>query len=458
MERLRALWDDLRSSLWLRPGVFVTVALVTSGVALELDRRVVGTPLGDVLLTWTGDPESSRQVLATIASGMITIAGVSFSIVVVALVLASNQFSPRVLGNFTADRIVQTVLGVFVATFVYAVLVMRSVRSAVVDGTPPYVPSISVFLAIVFAVVSLGFFVYFIHHISQSIQVSRIIRDVAETTIEAIDSLFEHESAPTGPARSRSSVLVPPAPCRVDAREEGYVVRIDEEGLVRTAVEQKTVIESVVGPGDFAALGSPLAVADCRPDDTESFGDRVRGAFVLGPRRTIASDPAFGFRELVDVAVKALSPGINDPHTACNCIDYLGSFLRRMADRDWPSAEYVDEEGTVRLRVPAADFGDYLDLAFTEIRRYGASDLAVSLRLIESLGGIASATHRTDRREAISRQARAVIEGADRGFDHPVDRAHLDVEIARLSEAIGADPKEAGLSVRQTLEGHTDQK
>jgi len=453
VERLYAFRDDVRASLWFRPGLLAAGSVVAAWVSLDLDRRVAGTPIGETLLAWAGDVDSSRQVLATIAGGMITIAGVSFSIVVVALVLASNQFSPRVLRNFTSDRVVQSVIGVFIATFLYAVLVMRGLRSATGDGHPPYVPAISVFLAIAFAVVSLGVFVYFIHHISQSIQVSRIVSNVSERTVAAIDALFEHDRAPTGPARARSAVLAPPAPCLVRAKNEGYVTRVDEGGLVRAAIELDTVIESIVGPGDFVALGAPLAIARRRPEDPESFGDRIRGAFVLGGRRTIASDPSLGFRELVDIAVKALSPGINDPHTACHCIDYLGSFLRRMADRDWPEPEYVDEEGTVRLRVPAADFEDYLDLAFAEIRRYGASDLAVSLRLIESLGGIASATRRTDRREAIWRQVRAVIEGADRGFDHPADRRRIDAEIARLDEMIEADPKEAGLSVRQTIEG-----
>jgi len=451
VERLYAFRDDVRASLWFRPGLLAAGAVAAAWVSLGLDRRVAGTPTGEALLGWAGDVDSSRQVLATIAGGMITIAGVSFSIVVVALVLASNQFSPRVLRNFTSDRVVQTVIGAFIATFLYAVLVMRGLRSGTGDG-PPYVPAISVFLAIVFAVVSLGAFVYFIHHISQSIQVSRIVSNVSERTAAAIESMFEHDRAPTGPARSRSAVLPPPAPCLVSAESEGYVTRVDEEGLVRAAVEIDTVIESIVGPGDFVASGAPLALARRRPDDPESFADRVRGAFVVGPRRTIASDPSLGFRELVDVAIKALSPGINDPHTACHCIDYLGSLLRRMADRDWPEPEYVDDEGTVRLRVPAADFGDYLHLAFTEIRRYGTSDLAVSLRLFESLGGLASATHRADRREAIWKQAREVIEGADRGFDHPADRRRLEAEIARLGEAVGADPKEAGFSVRQTIE------
>lgn len=452
MERLYAFRDDVRASLWFRPGLLAASAVVAALVSLDLDRRVAGTSTGEALLAWAGDLESSRQVLATIAGGMITIAGVSFSIVIVALVLASNQFSPRVLRNFTSDRVVQTVIGVFIATFLYAVLVMRGLRSATVDGHPPYVPAISVFLAIVLAVVSLGVFVYFIHHISQSIQVSRIVSNVSERTAAAIESMFEHDRAPTGPARSRSAVPPPPAPCLVSAENEGYVTRVDEEGLVRAAVEIDTVIESIVGPGDFVAPGAPLAIAHRRPEDPDSFADRVRGSFVVGLRRTIASDPSLGFRELVDVAVKALSPGINDPHTACHCIDYLGSLLRRMADRDWPAAEYVDDEETVRLRVPAADFGDYLDVAFAEIRRYGTSDLAVSLRLIESLGGIASATRRADRREAIWKQAREVIEGADRGFDHPADRRRLDAEIARLGEMVGVDPEEAGLSVRQTIE------
>lgn len=451
MERLRATWDDIRSSLWFRPGILVSGALVAAWIALGLDRRLVGTPVGEALRAWAGDAESSRQVLATIAGGMITIAGVSFSIVVIALVLASNQFAPRVLRNFTADRVNQTVLGVFVGTFVYSVLVLRSIRGAAGE-TGPYVPAIAVSLAVGLSIVSLGFFIYFIHHIAQNIQVSRIVRNVAELTEDAIEELFERERAPTGPARTRAAVFPPAGPHRVAADDEGYVVRIDEEGLVDAAADEETVIESVVGPGDFVALGSPLVVAHRTPEDPDGFDDRVRGSFVLGRQRTIASDPSFGFRELVDVAVKALSPGVNDPNTACNCVDYLGSFLRRMADRDWPSADYEDDDGVVRLRVPAADFSDYLDLAFAEIRRYGVSDLAVSLRLIEALGGVGLATERADRRDQIWEATTRVMEAADHGLVHPADRDRLNGQLVRFGNALDRDPDGVRLSVRHTIE------
>lgn len=444
MERFRAFLYDVRSSLWFIPGALAATAIAAAWAVLRLDRWIDTTPAAEAVRAFGGGPDSARSVMGTIAGGMITIAGVSFSIVVIALVLASNQFSPRVLGNFTRDRVNQTVLGVFVGTFVYSVLVLRSIRSGPEGGA--YVPVLGVTLGVVAAIVALGFFIYFIDRIAQSIQASQIVRSVATSTHAAIDSLFDREAAATGPARLGGALPAAPDGPRVRSDAEGYVVRLDAGGLVEAAAGEGLVLTSVVGPGDFVARGAPLAVVDREPSEPDAFADRVRGAYVLGRQRTIAVDPSFGFRELVDIAVRALSPGINDPHTACNCVDHLASLLRGLADRDWPASELTDDDGEVRVRLPAAGFGDFVELAFDEIRRYGRADLAVTLRLLEALAVVAEATERPGRRAALWERAKDVIAGADGGLSHPRDRARAGAAFERLASVIGEDPGPFALS------------
>lgn len=438
MERLSAMWEDVRSSLWFRPAALTLSAILLAFAALGLDRSLVDR--GVELPAWLGgDPASAREVLTTIASGMITIAAMSFSVVIIALTLASNQFAPRVLRNFTTDRINQTTLGVFVGTFVYSLLVLRAIQEGS-DG-PGRVPEIAILTAMAAAVASLGFFIYFIHHIATGIQVSRIIENVAEETRVSIDRLLASEHGVTGPARIRSAPLPVPDGWRVGAAGEGYVDRIDASRLVTAAKEADLVLDVLVGPGDFVAEGSPLAVADRRPEDPEPVAEAVEGAFLLARQRTIHEDPAFGFRELVDIAVKAISPAMNDPNTAVNCVDYLGSFLRRMADRDWPPGAWTDEDGTLRARLPDAGFEEYVALAFTEVRRYGRADLAITLRILDALGGAADATPRPDRRAALWEEAKRVMETADRGIAGRDERRTVSDRFALLAESLGRDPE-----------------
>lgn len=438
MEKFSVIWEHVRSSLWFRPAVLTVTAIVVALTVLGLDRWLAAEGI-TLPLRLQGDPESARQVLSTIATGMITIAAMSFSVVIIALTLASNQFAPRVLRNFTTDRVSQTTLGVFVGTFVYSLLVLRAVRGNP-GGPGAHVPDAGILLAMGAAVVSLGFFIYFIHHIATSIQVSKIIRNVAEETHESIERILASDRGVTGPARIRAAPLPMPEGWRVSAAGEGYVDRIDAPRLVAAAREAGVVLDLLVGPGDFVAEGSPLAVAGSAPEEPEALADAVRAAFLLARQRTIREDASFGFRELVDIAVKAISPAMNDPNTAVNCIDYLGSFLRRMADRDWPPGVWSDEDGTVRARPPTAPFDEYVSLAFTEIRRYGQADLAITLRIIDALGGAADATTRPDRRAAIWEEAKRVMETADRGIAGRDDRRSVSDRFALLATALEQDP------------------
>jgi uncharacterized membrane protein len=435
-QRLLGLWDDLRSGLWFVPGLLASLAVVMAWTVLRLDRWAADSDVGELAWAFSGGADSARQILATIAGSMVTVAGVTFSVTVVALTLAAGQYSPRILGNFMRDRFNQLVLGAFIGTFVYSLLVLRSIRG----GDEAYVPAVGVTVAIILAIASLGLLILFIHHIAVSIQVSSMIQSVHGETSAELDAVFGRSATAVGPAWIRTEILPVPQGFRIHAGADGYVQRVDTEAIVEAAEAGDVTVEMLVGPGDFSARGTPLAVADREPVDPDALVGGVRGACLVGRQRTIPQDPAFGFRQLVDIAVKALSPGINDPTTAANCVDALTSLLASLADRDWPSTDFEGEDGVIRLHMPHATFGDYLALAFTEIRRYARTDLAVTLAVLEGLGRVATTTRRPDRREALWREARAVMAGATDGIRHPDDLARLEAQFRRVAAELERTP------------------
>jgi uncharacterized membrane protein len=225
--RLVARWDDLRSSLWFTPGILVISAIVLAWGVLRVDRWVASTELAQVAWAFSGGPDSARQLLSTLSGSMMTLTGVTFSITLAALALAAGQYSPRILRNFMRDRFNQTVLGVFIGTFLYCILILRSIRS----GEEAYVPAVGVTGAILLAVVSLGFFIVFIHHMASSIQVSSMIQAVGRESHHAIASLFDRETGAVGPAWIRTAVAPVPPGFRVIAEHDGYVGRLDTDGL-----------------------------------------------------------------------------------------------------------------------------------------------------------------------------------------------------------------------------------
>ena len=291
--RVLALWDDLRSSLWFTPGILVSLAIALAWGVLRVDRWVGSTDLATVAWAFSGGPDSARQLLSTLAGSMMTLTGVTFSITLAALALAAGQYSPRILRNFMRDRFNQTVLGVFIGTFIYCILVLRSIRS----GDEAYVPAVGVTGAILLAVVSLGFFIVFIHHMAMSIQVSSMIQAVGRESHDAIESLFSAESGPVGPAWIRTAVAPVPPGFRVTAVGDGYVSRLDLAGLCEIAADAGVEIDLLTGPGDFVTRGATFAVARPTPADPGSFSERVRETMFLGRQRTMAQDPAFGFRQ-----------------------------------------------------------------------------------------------------------------------------------------------------------------
>lgn len=436
MKRPAEVWENLRSSLWFLPSVVTIAGIALAWTVLRLDRYTFDADVDPFAWAYGGGADSARQILSTIAGSIITLTGVTFSMTMVALVLAAGQYSPRVLRTFTRSRTSQIVLGVFAGTFAYTLLVLRSIRG----GDEAYVPAVAVTVAIVLAISDLGLLLLFIHHITTSIQVSSVIQNVTGETRGEIDRIFPLDAAPVGPARIHATAAPLPTGHRIPAGGTGYIEAIHVDAIVAAARAAGTVVEMRLGPGDFAVEGAPIGVA-VNPADPAALERAVRDACPTGRDRSIRNDPSYGFRQLADIAIKALSPGINDPTTAGNAIDHLGGLLARLADLDWPRAEFRDADGEVRLRTPDAGFADYLDLAIAQIRHYGRGDRETLCRLLDALARSAVATARPDRREAIWGQARSIRATAARHLEDASDRHRVEERFGRLAAELGREPE-----------------
>lgn len=434
-------WDRLRSGFWFVPGVMTGAAVALALATVGLDESpTVGGWMAGQSWAYTGGAEGASLVLSTIAGSMITIAGVVFSMTLVALSLASSQLGPRLLRNFMRDTKNQVVLGTFVATFVYCLLVLRTIRRA---EEAAFVPHLSVTLGVVLAIVSLGVLIYFIHHVSVSIQADEVVARVNADLIAGIDRLFPesmgHGASPRVAALASAAL---PAAFEAEARpvgsaEDGYLQSIDPEALMALAKDEDALFRLERRPGQYVVLGSPLVTVWPGERVTEPLGERINSAFILGHQRTAAQDIEFPIHQLVEIAVRALSPGVNDPFTAITCIDRLGSSLHRLAQREMPSPFRLDEQERLRVVVPAVTFPQVVAVAFGPIRQYARSSAVVTVRLLETIAGIAEATHRPEDRAALLRQAEMIVRGAREALAEDEDRRAVEERFRDASRALG---------------------
>ncbi len=364
--QLRARLDD---AFWVVPAACVVSAGALALALIQLDESL---QRGGGGFFFAGGPSSARSLLGAISSSMLTLTALVFSMTLVVLQLASSQFSPRVLRTFLHDRRIQLTLGVFTATFVYALIVLREVRGE--EGLlGSFVPGIAISVAFALTVVSVAVLVAYINHITQSIRVVNIIAKIARETSDTIER--EHdpdaEQSPVPDERLAPSRVLP-------APRAGVVVVVQEDQLVELARRAGARLRLVPRVGDFVPRGAPLLeVRGGDGLDDEAVGKAV----LLDPERTVRQDVAFGFRQLVDIAEKALSPGINDPTTAVQCLDQIHDLLRQLSGRPYPSGAHLDETGQLRLYVPSACWDDHVSLALDEVRHWGAGSLQIQRRM-----------------------------------------------------------------------------
>lgn len=422
MIQFEALRERLRLSLWFLPAVFALGAALLAFVLTWVDHHLAADS-SLLFFMFSGTADGARSVLSTIAQSMLTFTGLVFTITMLVLQLASGQLSPRVMRTFLRDRGNQVVLGLFVATFVYTLLILREVRTPVA-GEGGFVPSVSIWVAFALLLASVAAFVYYIDHMAHSIRASTVIASIWKETVAAIDHLFPArlgDDADPGAIADEGDRDKPGGHVLVlTSRRTGVVVGVDEEALFRAASNGDRRIELVPAIGDFVAENAPLIRLWGSWDAPAA--EALHAAIGLADERTLEQDVAFGFRQLVDIAIRALSPGINDPTTAVQALDRIHDLLRRLAVCRFPSRFRADELGVIRVIVQRPGWDAYVHLGLDEIRLAGAAQLQVHRRIRAILADLISVA--ADRRQAVLRDERARIEAAaERSFADVRDRA-----------------------------------
>ncbi len=438
--RWAVLSVSVRAKLWPLPALAVVVA-VLAGVGLTLlDKHVdSGLPQGLTDYLFGGGADAAREVLSAVAGSLITVTSLTFSLTVVTLQLASSQFSPRLLRTFTSDRFVHATLALFLATFVFALTVLRTVR-AENAGTAEFVPQISVTVAFVLALASVLALVLFLAHLAREIRVETMLRNVHAEARETLQrELADADEAPgneelPAPAENAHTLV---------AESSGFLTSIDEIDLLHAAIAEGAILLVHRAPGDRLVSGTPLAqVWSLASEDPlsseriESIAERVKDGVGIGFERTPAQDISYGLRQITDVANKALSPGVNDPTTAIHAIGHSSSLLCELAQLKLGNRVLTDDDGRARVILHRPDLPELLELAVAQPRRYGASDPAVLSGILSLLRELAWRARSATARQAVADQlARIRRTAAAQGFDS-AEQQELDRSAAEVQNAL----------------------
>lgn len=408
--RLKAVLIDLRTSMWFIPMLMVAGATLLAYGCIHIDTASMVGFDSRYPQPFAGGADSIRMMLSAIATSMITVSGITFSLTISSLAQASGQLTARVLRNFTSSVTNKLVLGFFVGLFTYCLIVMRTIRIKD-DAAGPFIPALSVFVAMVLAIVGVGVLIYFIHYVALSIQASTVVSSVANETLETIDKLYPDPLAadadeilptlqPTD--ANQSTQLVP-------ASANGYVQLVDEQKLAQFAADQSITVRVDAGTGDFVTQQSPLvALIGFGQTIDDSTLRTINRAFTIRPSRTVDEEIAFGIRQLVDIALKALASSADDTTTAVLALDYLSAVLARLAQRQ---LQPITATGQFIPKYPS--FANLMAGALDQIRDSAGGNLVVLTRMLFLIQVVGRPTTNVARRAVLLHHTHLIIEQAD---------------------------------------------
>lgn len=414
LTRFRSFWQQLQESLWFVPSLMVVGAFGLAYGLIEFDARTSYDGAKRYPFLFGAGAEGSRGMLTAIAGSMLTVATLVFTLTLSTISQVSSQYSPRVLRNFMRDRGNQFVMGYFVSVFVYCLLVLGTIRGT---EEQKFVPSTAVLMGVVQALGGVGALIYFIHHIAESLQTGAILERITQEIQYSLDELFPPDVGEpvdaTEAAASQAAFTTPTGWQRVCARQAGYVQGLDGKELLRWAGRHHALVRVEQPVGAFVSEQTVLFSAwPDSPTTTplpRSALDALRELVVTARHRNVEQDVAFGVQQLVDIALKALSPGINDPTTAIMAVDHLGLASQRLASRPFPPQLRADDAHRARVLVPALDFAGYMRLAFDPVRLSAKGSYAVLARLLGALAQVAEATRLPARQAAVRTQAELLL-------------------------------------------------
>ena len=448
--RLLRIGNQLSESYWFVPTIMSVGALLLAALMVWADSRGLATWMDRLPWQYAARPSGARSLLSSIAGSMIGVAGTTFSVTIAAVVYASGQYGPRLLSNFMSDRGNQVTLGTFIATFLYALFVVRTIRSpGETAGAPGFVPQLALMVGILLVLCSIAVLIYFIHHVPSRIHINKVIERIGDRLLTEIDQRFpkplgdgvdDAEAPLSVPAAFHPDTATSNAHRRgmVRARDTGYIQLIDADSLLACAAKHDLIVRLQYRPGDFVHRGSALleAYPVSRLDDAaaSAFCD----SFSTGARRTAMQDMRFLIDELVEIAARALSPGVNDPFTAKSCLDWLGAALAALAGRELPSVLRKDADGEVRAIVHPITFAGFVDQSFGALAQYAASDMIAARHLLTSIEDFALSCDSPGRRATLERMVigfRALACGSLDGMNRDSVTDHADALLGALAAA-----------------------
>lgn len=426
---------NLRGGFLVRP-LTIALALGCAGALLSWVEEMIPAASGwlpRALFPSRADPQVAQVILAGIATSIMTVVSIVFAILLMTLTLASMQFSPRIIVSFSRDRVTQWTLGVFLGTFCYCMAALPAARSA----PHPFAPVATVAGAMLLAVACVAWLLFFIHHISQAISVNYIVDKIASETEAIINEVMPW---PARFDRLREPEAIEPDTWNTEILSEvsGYIRYIDTKRLVALAKLNHVKIQVLRQVGHFVPAGVPLMrvyKGERLFTDTPS---KLRAAFDFGPSRTLQQDVEFGVLQIVDIALKAISPAVNDPTTAISCVDQLSRVLIRFASREPPECRLYDPPGVLRVSLRWSDLDRLSDSAFEQIRLYAKADVAVSLRILRALSDIAITMPDPACRRMLVDRAKRVVSGcSERLGEEELNalRTRL-IDVEKLAEAV----------------------
>ena len=438
---VRSRWDDLRNGLWLVPGAVAAGFALLALVLVRADRAGGANGLG---VLFTGSAASARTILSTVAGSVITVAGLAFSITIITLQLVSQQFSPRATRTFLGNRPTQLAAGVFLGVFVYCLIVLRAVRE---EDFGEFVPGLSVSVAIVLGVVGIAVLIFFINHTAQSIKVTGIAAQIARETLASIDGLYPEpygEGVPDDVAGAAERWRAEAEPHRVRPTRPGFVQRVDLDALAEGLPDGVARVHVRVAPGEFVTEEQELAdlwPASAAGDEAERC---VRRAVVVTDEREVREDPRYGVEQLADIALRAISPSVNDPATAVTCVGYLAACLERLAGRGFPAPRRRYRGDRLEVLVRRPEFDAFVAHAIEDVGRWASR----SLRVVEALlaaaaraGAVAVRNGASDRVRALRAAAEAVAEPALADARTEGDRAAIRTALEHVPRDGGGAPE-----------------
>ncbi|MBW4457761.1 MAG: DUF2254 domain-containing protein [Nostoc indistinguendum CM1-VF10] len=438
--KISKLWDQLHSSYWFIPAVMAVVATALAFTMLNLDR--IGKVKIDYWWVYGGGADGARSLLGSVAGSMISVAATAFSITIVALQLAASNFGPRLLRNFMHDTGNQIVLGTFISTFIYCLLVLRTIHGEG-DGYEKYVPQLSVTVGTLLAIISIGVLIYFIHHASTIIQASHIIQNVSEDLHSAIERLFPKKIGYGEPEDSLGVEEIPISfeeeALPIRANGTGYLQAIDDEELMKIACKHNLLIRLQTRPGKFLVQGGDLVLVFPGEKVNKKLTKQINDAFIWGKERTEQQDLEFPIDQLVEIALRAISPGINDPFTAIRCIDRISAGLCHLVQRDFPSPYRYDKNKKLRFIAKGVDFQGLVERAFNQIRQYGKSDAGVTIRLLEAIATIATYTNNSKYQASLRHHADMILQDSREALSQEQDRKDVEESYYQIIKNLNND-------------------